>query len=128
MLLISVLVCLAVVMLLFAGWIRTIVMERQQVRAQQDRLQAELLAGSAVERAVAQLAANTDYPGEIWQLGTESFGGRAVATVEIRVTRLDNEPRMRLVRAVADFPAEGAARARRSKEIKVALKTSGESP
>lgn len=128
MLLISVLVCLAVVMLLFAGWIRTITQERQQVWAQQDRMQAEYLVGSGLQRAAAQLAASSDYQGETWRIGAESFGGRAGATVDIRVTAVADESEARLVRVVADFPADGTARTRRSKEIKMVLKKSGGAP
>jgi len=128
MLLVSVLVCLTVVMMLFAGWVKSIALARQQVRAQEDRMQAEYLALSGLERAAAQLAADATYGGEIWRIGGESFSGRATAAVDIRVTAIPGESKMRMVRVVADFPAEGARRARRSKEIKLVLTKPGGAP
>jgi hypothetical protein len=128
MLLISVLVCLTVVMMLFAGWVKSIALARQQVRAQEDRMQAEYLALSGLERAAAQLAADATYSGEIWRIGGESFWGRATAAVDIRVTPIPGESKTRMVRVVANFPAEGAPRARRSKEIKIVLTKPGGGP
>jgi hypothetical protein len=119
---------LTVIMVLFASWIKTMTLERNQLRAQQDRLQTEYLASSGLERAAAQLAKNSGYPGETWQISAESFGGLAAATVDIRVLPVPDESAARLVRVVADFPAEGTARARRSKEIKIVLNTLGEAP
>jgi type II secretory pathway component PulK len=120
-LLISVLVCLSVVMLIFASWLRAGILQARQVRAQQDRLQAELLADSGLERAAAQLAASGNYPGETWNLDAAAFGGTAGGRVEIRVTPDGQDARSRHVVAVADFPAEGPSVARRSKEITIVL-------
>jgi type II secretory pathway pseudopilin PulG len=126
--LISVLVCLSVAMLLFASWLQAGLQERRQVRAQQDRMQAELLALSGLERAAAQLATNADYQGETWNLEPAAFGGPSGGKVEIQVTRPSDDAGSRRVRVVADFPAEGTAQARRSKEITMVLNKVGASP
>jgi type II secretory pathway component PulK len=126
MLLISVLVSMAVAMALFASWMKTISLEREQMRAQQIRLQAEYLADSGLGRAAAQLAADINYVGETWRIAPDSLAGRG-ATVEIRVTSADQR-RARKVRVVANYPAEGLARAQRSREITITLKKSGEAP
>jgi hypothetical protein len=124
----SVLVCLALVMLLFAGWIRTVLLERRQLRAIEHRMQAEYLADSALRRAAAQLAANPAYAGETWKIEAPDFDGRAAASVAIQVQAVPDEARSRRVRAIADFPAEAAARVRRSKETKLVLSSRGETP
>ncbi len=122
MLLVSVLVCLSVVMIVFASWMRAGILQTRQVRAQQDRVQAELLAVSGLERAAAQLAANGEYTGETWNLKAAALGGTAGGRVEIRVTPDAHDPSSRHVVAAADFPAEGPTVARRSKEITIVLK------
>ena len=89
--LMSVLVCMAVAMVLFLAWLKTAAMERRQLIAQQDRVQAELLADAGLDRAAAQLQSTSDYSGEIWQIGAETFAGRGAATVTIR-----SSPRKRM--------------------------------
>ena len=125
-LLICVLVCLTMVMMLFAATIRMIFLERQQVRAQENRLQAELLADSGLERATSQLAGNPEYVGEAWRIDAEQLGKRDPATVSIRVEAIADRPQSRRVIVAADFPAEGELRARRSKQIQVELPKRGE--
>lgn len=127
-LLISVLICLALVMLLFAGWMRTFMLERRQLRAIENRMQAEYLADSGLRRAAAQLASNSDYDGETWEVEASDVGGRAAGRIAIQVQAVPDDPRGRRVRAVADFPAESGARARRSKVTKIILPSRGETP
>jgi len=127
-LLMCVLVCLSVVMMLFAASVRLVLLEREQVRAQENRVQAEYLADSALERATALLASNSEYVGETWQIEAEPLGLRNPATVLIRVEAIAQQPRSRQVTVVADFPAEGERRARRSKQIQVDLPPRGEAP
>ena len=125
-LLICVLVCLTMVMMLFAATIRLISLERQQVRAQGNRLQAEYLADSGLERATALLAGNPEYVGETWRIDTEQLGMRDSGTVSIRVEAIAEKPQSRRVIVVADFPAESEQRSRRSKQIQVDLPQRGD--
>ena len=124
----TVLVCLTFVMLLGIAWTKTISLERRQVRAEHDRLQAECLADSALERAAARLAADAHYVGENWQITPAELGSSCAASVTITVTAIDGEPRRRNITAVADYPAASPERARRTKQIKFILPPAGESP
>ena len=126
--LMSVLVCMAVAMLLFAAWLKTAAMERRQLRTQQDRLQAEILADAGLDRAAAQLLSAGDYSGETWQVGPEALAGRGAATVTIQVDSPKETPSSRKVHVVAEYPVVGAARVRRSKQITVVLPDTGETP
>ncbi len=121
MLLISVLACLTLVMVLVAVWVRAIGQERRQLRSQQNCLQAAYLAESGLRRAEAQLAKNAKYDGEIWRIDGDTSPAAAGATVTIRVESVSDNAQARRVRAMADFPAEGTARARRSQEITIVL-------
>ncbi len=80
-----VLICLAVAMMLGVAVTRTVLMHYQhaQVLAQQE--QSFWLAESAMQRAVQQLRASTDYRGEQWKIPSNSLGGTADASVLIRV-------------------------------------------
>lgn len=126
--LMSVLVCMAVAMTLFLAWLKTAAMERRQLRAQQDRLQAEILADAGLDRAAAQLQSTGDYSGETWQIGAEAFAGRGAATVTIQVKPPEENATSRNVHAVAEFPLGGDARVRRSKQITIVLPNTGEAP
>ena len=126
--LMSVLVCLAVAMTLFLAWSKTAAMERKQLRAQQDRLQADLLADAGLDRAAARLLSADDYSGETWQIGAEAFAGRGAATVTIQVESPGESATVREVRAVAEYPLGLDGRVRRSKKITIQLPTTGEAP
>ena len=124
----SVLVCLALVTMLFSVWLKTVVEERRQLRAIEDRMQAEYLADSGLRRAAAQLATDASYVGETWQVEAEDFSGPRGGTVSIEVRRKGDETLARVVRAIADYPKETTSRARRSKEMKLILSAPGDMP
>ena len=126
--LLSVLVCLGVAMMLFLAWLKTAALERGQLRAQQDRVQAEILADAGLDRAGAQLHAASDYSGETWQIGADSFAGRGAASVTIRVESVPEKATARKVQAVAEYPVGSDARVRRSKQVTIVLPKTGESP
>jgi hypothetical protein len=126
--LMSVLVCMAIAMVLFLAWLKTAAMERKQLSAQQDRLQAELLADAGLDRAAAQLQSKGDYSGEIWQIGAEAFAGRGAATVTIQVKPLEENDTSHIVQAVAEYPVGTDTRVRRSKQITIVVPNTGEAP
>ncbi len=126
--LVAVLVCLAIAMVLFASSVRTLLLQRQQVRAQQDRMQAEYLADSALRRAAARLAADPSYQRETWLIDAPSLAMPASARVEIRVEPSPDGAEARRIRAVADVPDVGVARARRSKDTRILLSVLGKAP
>lgn len=123
MLVLSVLACLTLVMLLMAAWLRIVGLERQQLRAQQNRMQAEYLANSALSRAAARLAADPDYDGETISASAESLAAIAGATVTIRVETEPDDPQARRVTAAAQVPAAGPRAALRTKQQRILLPT-----
>jgi Tfp pilus assembly protein PilX len=126
--LVSVLVCLAVAMTMFLAWLKTAALERRQLQARQDRVQAEILADAGLDRAAAQLLSAGSYSAETWQIGAESLAGRGAATVTIRVESVPENATARIVHAVADYPVGREERVRRSKQITVVLPKTGEAP
>jgi hypothetical protein len=116
---IFVLVCLLLItaicgVLLRIGWA-----EREHVRAEERKLQAEWLVESGLGRAVAKLAAHADYSGEAWEVSPDDLGGSHPARATITVESIADQPRKRRVRVSADYPSDSTSRARLSKEVSV---------
>jgi len=117
-----VLVCLVVITLISGALLKVGVAHRDQVRAQERRMQAEWLAQSALERARARLADRSDYAGETWKITAAELGLDAVssagqgpaALVLIAVERPSGSADQRLIKVQADFPPDLPRRARHS--------------
>jgi hypothetical protein len=109
--------------------------QRQHVTGQERRLQAEWLAESGMQRALAALAHDRDYGGETWSVNARELSysdghgtappdaGNAApaALVVINVERPAGAPGRRIVRVQADFPPDVPLRARQSKQRSVEL-------
>lgn len=96
------LVTLAVIVLLSAAVLRSLVAARRQSLQSLKALQAGWLAESALERAAACLVANPDYRGETWEVEFARDGehpAAAVVTIEVPTATADG----RQVRAAAHF-------------------------
>lgn len=128
MLVLSVMICLALVMMLMVAWFKTIALERQQLRAQQNRIQAEYLAQSAVARAAARLAAGGAYEGETLDVSAESLASSAPAKVTIKVEAALDDPQARLINVSARVPAAGPHAAQRSEQQRILLTTKEQAP
>ena len=71
---VAVLVCLIILTLISGAVLKVSVAQRELARSQERRLQAEWLAESGAERALARLARDRDYTGETWSLGARRPG------------------------------------------------------
>jgi Tfp pilus assembly protein PilX len=131
---IAVLVCLVVMILLGAALLKMAILERQNTREGERRLQAEWLVESGLARARARLAADSSYAGENWTLGEADLGlpespaiftgagngDRGGGVVTITVDRSGAGPRRR-VRVQADYPRDGPHHSRHSEEVFINL-------
>ena len=124
----SVMICLALVMMLMVAWFKTISLERQQLRAQQNRIQAEYLAQSALVRAAARLAAEGAYDGESFDVSAESLASNAPAKVTIKVAAIPDDAQARWITVSARVPAAGPHAAQRSKQQRILLTTKEQAP
>jgi hypothetical protein len=124
-----VLICLVIVTMISGALLKVGVAERDAARARERELQAEWLAQSGLERALARLAQKPEYAGETWQLATSDLrsgepaaGGKGpAAEVLITVQPPAGKPRSRLIKVQADVPPDPARRARRSTQLLVEL-------
>lgn len=125
MLVMTVLACLTLVMLLMVAWLKIAALERGQLRAQQNLMQAEYLATSALSRAAARLAADPNYEGETLSPTAEMLATSTGATVTIRVEAVEDDPLARRVSATAQISAAGARGALRNKQQTIHLPPEG---
>jgi type II secretory pathway component PulK len=127
-LVITVLACLALVMLLMTAWLKVLGIERRALRSQQDRVQAEYLAASGVARAVSRLTADPSYTGETFTASAEELASAAPGAVTIRVEAAADDPQARLIGVSARVPATGSTPAQRSRQHRMQLTSKEPSP
>ncbi len=126
---VAVLVCLIIVTLVSGALLKLGLAHRDQVRAQERKLQVEWLAQSGIDRGLARLAAKADYSGETWVISPRDLDLPAgpgsskapAAVVVIKVERSGKAPGQRLIKVQADYPPDAPRRARHSNQILVEL-------
>jgi type II secretory pathway component PulK len=117
MILLLVLACLAIAGVLFAIGVRVAFSAHHVARMSQWNLQAQWLAESGLERAVAQLAADADYSGETWNIPAQDLGGADAGTVKIEVKPAPAGGKGRLVKVDAAIPDDPVDRVQYSREL-----------
>jgi hypothetical protein len=128
---VAVLVCLVVVTLVSGVLLKVGLAHRDQVRSQEHRLQAEWLAQSGLERALARLAADRGYEGETWKLTHHDLGlagspdgeqgPAAVVTIKVELAGSPGASEQKLIKVQADYPPDLPQRSRHSTQILVEL-------
>jgi type II secretory pathway component PulK len=126
---VAVLVCLIIITLVSGSVLKIGLAQRELARAHERRLQAEWLAESGVQRALARLSTDRDYTGETWSFGAQDLGqsekaSESAGTVAIAVERIAADPDRRRVKVTADYPRDPPRRARHTREFMIDLKQS----
>jgi hypothetical protein len=135
---VAVLICLVVLTVTSGAVLRVCLAHRALVRAEEHRLQAQWLAESGVQRALARLAVDHEYAGETWALGEVDLGlperppakgttqdsvrGAALVTIVVERVR-EGDAGGRRLRVQADYPRDAPARSRHSKQVLIDLAT-----
>lgn len=120
-LILAVLAGLALAASLLAVWLKLLALERQEVRGQQVRMQAEYLAAAALSRAETRLATDPDYTGETWQVPADVLLTSTAAEVTIAVQSPDDDPRARRIEVSAHLAGAGPAQTVRSQHRQITL-------
>jgi Tfp pilus assembly protein PilX len=115
--LIVALVCLALASALLGIVARTAFVQHRGAKMELQEVQAAWLLEAGLSRAVAQLAADANYPGETWSIPAAAFDGRGSAVVRIEVARDEPQAKLRRVRVQADWPEAPNERIRKSKTL-----------
>jgi len=130
---VAVLVCLLIITMISGALLKIGVAHRDFVRSQERKLQAEWLAQSGIDRAVARLAAQPDYTGETWKLtprdlnlsepepDSASSGPAALVHIAVEGPQDPGTAPRRLIKVQADYPPDAPQRARHSTQVLVEL-------
>jgi hypothetical protein len=132
---IAVLVCLLIITLISGALLKVGLAQRESDRDRERHLQAEWLAESGVDRALARLTFDRNYTGETWPIAAGELGlperpataespgqvDRSAAIVTIAVEPIVGEANRRRIRVQADYPPEPPRRSRHSKQMLIDL-------
>jgi len=118
---IVVMVCLMIAAVLLGSLVKLALNQQRQLGREQNRLQAEWLADSGLERAAGLLAIDPEYAGEIWTIDAQELGGPDAARVVIRVSEEGSGPHARSVIVEAVYPALAPVQVRRTRRAIVAV-------
>jgi hypothetical protein len=126
---VAVLACLVFVTLISGVLLKVGIAYRDHVRAQERKLQADWLAQSGIERALARLADKADYTGETWTISKNDLDADSApreesgpaALVTIRVERPGGSADRRMIKVQADIPPEPSRRIRHTNQVLVEL-------
>jgi type II secretory pathway component PulK len=116
---VAVLVCLIIMTMITGAILKVSLAQRDQLRAQERRLQAEWLAESGIQRALARLDTEPDYRGETWEISARDLDSSEAARVMITVESVAENQGQRQVRAQADYPRDPPQRSRNSKQVTI---------
>jgi hypothetical protein len=114
---VAVLICLIIITMIAGAVLKVGLAQRDQVRSQERRLQAEWLAEAGIQRALARVAVEPGYPGETWEISARDLDSADTALVTIIVEPAPDDPKRPRIRAWADYPRDPPRRARHSKQI-----------
>lgn len=122
---------MALVVLLVVGMVsgmtlQAILRSHRQVREEEQRVQAELLADSAVSRAAAMLRSDAAWSGETWKVSLAD--PEEPATTGIAIIRVENsvEPVRRKIFITAVYPDDPVHHAQAVREQAYSLPQPGE--
>jgi Tfp pilus assembly protein PilX len=121
MLAIAVLICLIVLTMVAGALLRVGAAQRDEVRAEERRLQAEWLAEAGLQRALARLDADPEYTGETWNIEARELGAADSAIVTIAIERQPDDTKSRTIRVRADYPRDPPNRARCTRQLTASL-------
>lgn len=127
---IAVIAFYAIAMAMIGVWVQSAIDRHQQSRQWHEKAQAIWLSDAGVRRAIAHLARQQDYEGEVWQIDAEQLGGPESATVAIKVEAAETDEPI-TVTATAVYPAGSKKRVQHTKSLEYRVpdtnKPSGES-
>lgn len=120
-----VLICLTVVTLSLTAMISRVSQGRRQVIQRQRLVQAQWLAESAIDRAVAQWQRDPAYRGETWQLASEVIGNRGSAQAAVEVEP-NSAGTSATIRVTVVYPQQSNVAVRCTKQVSIRMTNASE--
>lgn len=103
--------------MMMASLVRTASASHRQMKREEIRVQANLLADAGCRRAIAELQSNPQFAGEDWQVPGELLGQRRGASVVINVKRAVSPQEGSTVTVVASYPVGHPDLVKTSREL-----------
>lgn len=123
--LVAALVCLALVTLIMLSVFKTSLSQRHQIRLEQQHVQAELLAESGLEKAVARLTTNPKYTGEQWTIEPSQLDSHNSALVKITVEKTEKQQSIGIH---VTYPKDSLKSSRATRQLTFAPPTADDTP
>ncbi len=99
------LMALLVASMIIAALLRTTAMSHRQLKRDEYRLQASLLADAGCDRALMRLKIQPEFTNEEWKVPAEQLSPDRTATVRLSVITDTTQPKRRMVSVVAEYPS-----------------------
>lgn len=101
-------IALVVLATVTGSLLKTTLLQRKRVKADNIAAQADWLAISALDRAAARLTASTEYSGEDWKIASETLGGKSSAIVNLTVQEVPDSETQKQITVRVNYAPESA--------------------
>jgi type II secretory pathway component PulK len=98
------LMALLVASMMMAALLRTTAMSHRQLKRDEYRLQANLLADAGCDRALMLLKIKPEFTTEEWKVPSEQLSPERTASVRLSITPDRARPERRIVSVIAEYP------------------------
>lgn len=115
--LVIVMICLLLISLLMSSLLKSALLQRRQIIREQNRVQAEWILESALERAAQQRLENNEYKGEVWEISPMDLGTRYAGSAEITLKTEGKDDRQISIQARVIYPENAPFSVTRTKNI-----------
>ena len=112
-------IALLVASMMIAALLRTTMVSLRQMKRDEFRVQANLLADAGCSRATVRLNTQSDFTDEIWTVPSDQLGSGRTAEVRLTVANNPMKPGERILSVVAEFPIGHPDRVRVSRQLSV---------
>lgn len=97
-------IALLVASMIGASLLRTTLMSARQIKLEQHRLQASLLAEAGCQRALTRMQLDADYVSEDWTVPSSQLNSPWTGNVRISVAPVPDSESSRTITVIAEYP------------------------
>ena len=113
------LIALLVASIIIGSLLKTAGMSHRQLKKDENRLQASLLADAGCDRIRMLLQTQADFTSGEWNVSAEQFGSGRSGQVQMTVATDPNNPDRRIIMAVAHYPVGQPDAVRITRQISI---------
>jgi hypothetical protein len=110
-------IALLVVSMIGASLLRTTLMSARQIKLEQQRLQASLLADAGCQRALTRMNLEPDYVSEDWTVPSNQLHSPSAGIVRITVAPVADSESSRTITVIAEYPQASVQMVRVTRQL-----------